>query len=140
LTAESFKDGFKIQKEIFGDEFPQRAMDRTTPLTRPFQEFLVGFTFGEVWARPGLSRPERSLLTLAMLIALNRPEQIRNHVRGAINNGVTKEKLVELCIHAQAYCGAPLSVSAFATIVDELQKLGLEPVPSMPAVAPGVKS
>ena len=139
MTAESFEHGLAIQKEIFGNEFPQRALDRQSPLTRPFQEALVSFTFGEVWSRPGLKRDERSLLTLAMLIALNRPEQLRNHVRGAINNGVPKEKLIELCIHAMAYCGAPLSVSAFATMVDELQKLGLEPTPTLPPIAPGVK-
>ena len=139
MTAESFQIGFTIQKEIFGDEFPQRALDRTTPLTRPFQEALVGFTFGEVWARPHFSRAERSLLTMAMLIALNRPDQLRNHARGALNNGASKEQLVELCIHALAYCGAPLSVSAFGVVVDELQKLGLEPVPALPPLTPTVK-
>jgi len=139
MTAESFQIGFKIQKEIFGDEFPQRAIDRTTPLSRPFQEALVGFTFGEVWARPHLTRDMRSLLTCAMLIALNRPDQLRNHVRGALNNGCTKEQIVEVCIHALAYCGAPLSVSAHGTVIDELQKLGLEPVPALPPLTPTVK-
>jgi 4-carboxymuconolactone decarboxylase len=139
VTAESFKDGLKIQKEIMGDEFPQRALDNTTPLTRPYHELLVSFTFGEVWKRDVFSRSERSLVTLAMLIALNRPDQIRTHVRGALNNGVPKEKIFELAIHALAYCGAPLAGSARNTIVEELQKLGLEPVPAQPAVTPTVK-
>ncbi|HEX4113133.1 MAG TPA: carboxymuconolactone decarboxylase family protein [Stellaceae bacterium] len=139
MTAESLKDGLAIQKEIFGIEFPQRALDNTTPLTRPYHELLVSFTFGEVWKRDVFSRSERSLVTLAMLIALNRPDQIRTHVRGALNNGVPKEKIFELAIHALAYCGAPLAGSARNTIIEELQKLGLEPAPAQPAIAPTVK-
>lgn len=139
MTAESFKDGLKIQKEIMGDEFPQRAMDDTTPLTRPYHELLVSFTFGEVWKRDVLSRAERSLVTCAMLIALNRPDQLRTHIRGALNNGVPKEKIFELAIHALAYCGAPLAGTARNAIVEEFQKLGLEPPPSAPAAAPQVK-
>lgn len=139
MTAESFKDGLKIQKEIMGDAFPQQALDATTPLTRPYHELLVSFTFGEVWKRDVFSRSERSLVTLAMLIALNRPDQIRTHVRGALNNGVPKEKIFELCIHALAYCGAPLAGSARNTVVEELQKLGLEPAPSAAPTAPQVR-
>jgi 4-carboxymuconolactone decarboxylase len=140
VTAESFKDGLKVQKEIMGDEFPQRALEQTTPLTRPYHELLVSFTFGEIWKRDVFSRSERSLVTLAMLIALNRPDQIRTHVRGALNNGVPKEKIFELCIHALAYCGAPLAGSARNTVVEELQKLGLEPATAQPAIAPTVKA
>ena len=139
MTAESFKDGLRIQQEIMGDDFPQRAMDSTTPLTRPYQELLVSFTFGEVWKRDELSRAERSLVTCAMLIALNRPDQLRVHIRGALNNGVPKEKIFELAIHALAYCGAPLAGTARNTIVEEFQKLGLEPAPSALAAAPQVK-
>ncbi len=140
MTAESLKDGLKIQKEIFGGDFSQRALDLTTPLTRPYHELLVSFTFGEIWKRDVFSHSERSLVTLAMLIALNRPDQIRTHVRGALNNGVPKEKIFELAIHALAYCGAPLAGSARNTIIEELQKLGLEPAPSQPAIAPTVKA
>jgi 4-carboxymuconolactone decarboxylase len=139
VTAESFKDGLAIQKRMMGEEFPQRALDMTTPLTRPYHELLVSFTFGEIWKREVLSHAERSLVTLSMLIALNRPDQIRTHVRAALNNGVPKEKIFELCIHALAYCGAPLAGSARNTVVDEFQKLGLEPAPSLAPVAPGVK-
>jgi 4-carboxymuconolactone decarboxylase len=138
VTAESFKQGLAIQKEMMGAEFPQRALDMTTPLTRPYQELLVSFTFGEIWKRDVLSHAERSLVTLSMLIALNRPDQIRTHVRAALNNGVPKEKIFELAIHALAYCGAPLAGSARNTIIDELQKLGLEPAPTLQPVSPGV--
>jgi 4-carboxymuconolactone decarboxylase len=139
VTAESLKDGLKIQKEIMGDAFPQAAMDNTTPLTRAYQELLVSFTFGEVWKRDTFSRAERSLVTCAMLIALNRPDQLRTHIRGALNNGVPKEKIFELAIHALAYCGAPLAGTARNVMVEEFQKLGLEPAPSAPAAAPQVK-
>lgn len=139
MTAESFKDGLKIQKEIFGEEFPQRALDRASPLARQYQELLVSFTFGEIWKRDVFSRAERSLVTCAMLVALNRPDQLRTHVKGALNNGVPKEKLVELCIHALAYGGAPLAGTALTAVMDELQKAGLEPVPSLAALTPEVK-
>jgi 4-carboxymuconolactone decarboxylase len=139
VTAESFKDGLKIQKEMMGDEFPQRAIDNTTPLTRPYQELLIGFTFGEVWKRDVLSRAERSLVTLSFLIALNRPDQMRTHIRAALNNGVPKEKIFELAIHALAYLGAPLAGTARNTIVEEFQKLGLEPPAAQPAAMPSVK-
>lgn len=139
MTAESFKDGIKVQKEMMGDEFPQRALDNTTPLTRPYHELLVGFTFGEVWKRDTFSRAERSLVTCAMLVALNRPDQLRTHVRAALNNGVPKEKIFELAIHALAYCGAPLAGTARNVIVEEFQRLGLEPAPAQPALTPTVK-
>lgn len=139
MTAESFRDGLKIQKEMMGDEFPQRAIDNTTPLTRPYQELLIGFTFGEVWKRDTFSRAERSLVTCAMLVALNRPDQLRTHVRAALNNGVPKEKIFELAIHALAYCGAPLAGTARNVIVEEFQKLGLEPPPAQPPATPAVK-
>lgn len=139
MTAEAFKDGLAIQKEMMGDEFPQRALDMTTPLTRPYQELLVSFTFGEIWKREVFSHAERSLVTLSMLIALNRPDQIRVHVRAALNNGVPKEKIFELCIHALAYCGAPLAGTAKNVVIDELQKLGLEPAPTLAPATPGVK-
>ncbi|HEY5208516.1 MAG TPA: carboxymuconolactone decarboxylase family protein [Stellaceae bacterium] len=139
MTVESFKDGLTIQKEIFGEAFPQRALDRASPLARQYQEALVGFTFGEIWKREIISRAERSLVTCAMLIALNRPDQLRTHVKGALNNGVPKEKLVELCIHALAYCGAPLAGTAFQAVMDELQKAGLEPVPTLPPLTAEVK-
>lgn len=139
MTAESLKEGLAIQKEIFGDEFPQRALDRRSPLTRPYQELLVSFTFGEIWKRKVFARDERSLVTLAMLIALNRPEQLRTHIRGALNNGVPKEKLVELCIHALAYCGAPLAGTAMNVVVDELEKAGIEPIPALPPLTAAVK-
>jgi 4-carboxymuconolactone decarboxylase len=139
VTAESLKDGLQIQKEIFGVEFPQRALDNSTPLTRPYQELLVSFTFGEIWKRDVFSHAERSLVTCAMLIALNRPDQLRTHIRGALNNGVPKEKIFELAIHALAYCGAPLAGTARNVIVEEFQKLGLEPAASAPPVAPQVK-
>lgn len=139
MTAESLKDGLKVQQEIFGIEFPQRALDNSSPLTRPYQELLVGFTFGEIWKREVFSRSERSLVTCAMLIALNRPDQLRTHIRGALNNGVPKEKIFELAIHALAYLGAPLAGTARNTIVEEFQKLGLEPPAPQPAVTPEVK-
>ena len=139
MTAESFAKGQKIQREIFGDEFSQRGLDRASPLTRQYQELLLGFTFGEIWARDVFSRPERSLVTLAMLIALNRPDQMRTHIRGALNNGVPKEKIFELAIHALAYCGAPLAGTAMSTIADEFQKLGIEPTPTLPPLLPQVK-
>jgi 4-carboxymuconolactone decarboxylase len=129
VSKESFEQGRAIQSEIFGEEFVKRAWERQTDLTRPFQELLISFCFGEVWSRPNLTRAERSMVTISQIIALNRPEQLRNHVRGAIANGLTKEKIIEIVIHSFAYVGAPLSVNALATCVDEFQKMGLVDAP-----------
>jgi 4-carboxymuconolactone decarboxylase len=120
------EQGLRIRKEMLGAEFVDKRIADATDFTRTFQEWITNFDFGEVWTRTGLPRNVRSMLTVGMLIALNRPHELKLHVKGAIVNGVTKEELREVLLHAVAYCGFPAAVDAFRVATETLKELGLE--------------
>jgi 4-carboxymuconolactone decarboxylase len=120
------EQGLRIRKEMLGAEFVDKRIADATDFTRTFQEWITNFGFGEVWTRTGLPRNVRSMLTVGMLIALNRPHELKLHVKGAIVNGVTKEELREVLLHAVAYCGFPAAVDAFRVATETLKELGLE--------------
>ena len=105
--------GMKLRREVLGDEHVDRAMKTATELTRDFQDLITRYGWGEVWARPGLDRRIRSCITVAMTIALNRPEELKLHLRGALRNGVTVDELREVLIQSAVYCGLPAANSAF---------------------------
>ena len=90
---------------------------------RDFQDFITRHAWGEIWARPGLSRQARSLLTLAMMIALNRGEEFRMHVKAALNNGVTRDEIKEVLLHSAIYCGVPAANSAFHAAADVFKEI-----------------
>ena len=123
---ERFEKGRQTRCEVLGNEHVQRAEAKLTEFNRPFQEFITRYAWGEVWERPGLTRRERSLITLAMLVALNREPEFRMHIRAALNNGVTVEEIRELLIHSGIYCGLPAANSAIhaaeEVIAEEMQK------------------
>jgi 4-carboxymuconolactone decarboxylase len=110
---ERHEQGMKIRREVLGNAHVDRATQSATDFTAPFQDLITRYAWGEVWSRPGLSRHTRSLLTLAMTIALNREEEFRLHLRAAINNGVTREEIQEVLIHSVIYCGVPAANHAF---------------------------
>jgi 4-carboxymuconolactone decarboxylase len=123
--AKRYKQGMKVRRAVLGDEHVDRAIASTTDFNRDFQDFITRNAWGEVWTRPGLPRHTRSLLTLAMMVALNRGEEFRLHVRGAINNGVTRDQIKEVLLQSAVYCGVPAANSAFqsaAKVFDELDK------------------
>jgi 4-carboxymuconolactone decarboxylase len=105
--------GMKIRRAVLGDAHVDAAQAATTALNRDFQDFLTRYAWGEVWTRPGLPRHTRSLLTIAMLVALNRPEELRMHLRAAKNNGVTPAEIKEVLLHSALYCGLPAANAAF---------------------------
>ena len=107
------KQGMKVRREVLGDEHVDRAMNSATELTRDFQDLITRYGWGEVWARPGLDRRIRSYITVAMTIALNRPEELRLHLRGALRNGVTVDELREVLLQSAVYCGVPAANNAF---------------------------
>ena len=107
------RQGMRLRREVLGDEHVDRAMANETDFTRDFQDLLTRYAWGEVWARPGLDRRMRSCITIAMTIALNRPEELALHLRGALNNGVTVEELREVLLQTAVYCGLPAANSAF---------------------------
>jgi len=123
--AKRYKQGMKIRRAVLGDEHVDRAIATTTDFNRDFQDFITRNAWGDIWTRPGLPRHTRSLLTLAMTVALNRGEEFRIHVRAAFNNGVTRDQIKEVLLQSAIYCGVPAANSAFhiaAEVFDEMDK------------------
>jgi len=108
-----FDQGLKTRREVLGAEYVDAAIANADDFSRPMQELVTQFAWGEVWNRPGLARRERSLLNLAMLTALNRPHELKLHVRGALRNGVSKDEIREVFLHAAVYCGMPAAIDSF---------------------------
>ena len=108
-----YQQGMEVRRAVLGDEHVDRALAATTDFNREFQDFITRNAWGETWTRPGLPRHTRSLLTLAMMVALNRMDEFRLHVRAAFNNGVTREQIGEVLLHSAIYCGVPAANSAF---------------------------
>src|SRR5271166_1205110 len=111
--SKRYEQGMKIRRAVLGDEYVDRSVATTTDFNRDFQDFITRYAWGEIWTRPGLPRHTRSLLTVALLVALNRNEEFRLHVRAAFNNGVTREEIKEVLLHCAIYCGVPAANSAF---------------------------
>jgi 4-carboxymuconolactone decarboxylase len=110
---ERHASGMKVRRAVLGDAHVHKAQANVNPFNEPFQDLITRYAWGEIWSRPGLPRPTRSLLTLAMLVALNRNEEFRLHLRAALNNKVTREEIQELLLHAAIYCGVPAANTAF---------------------------
>ena len=108
-----FDKGLKVRREVLGSEYVDNAIKNADDFSRPLQEFVTEYCWGELWNRPGLDRKSRSMLNLAMLAALNRPHEIKLHIRGAINNGMTKDEIKEVFLQVGVYCGVPAAVDAF---------------------------
>jgi 4-carboxymuconolactone decarboxylase len=122
-TNKAFATGLAMRKKVLGPDYVQRALKDADPFMAPFQQLVTEFAWGTVWTRPGLSPRDRSLVTLAQCIALNRPNEIKVHLRGALRNGVTKAEVQELCLHSFIYCGAPASLDAFHIVKGALPEI-----------------
>jgi 4-carboxymuconolactone decarboxylase len=110
---ERYAKGMEVRRAVLGDQHVNRSLERKNAFNEEFQELITRYAWGEIWTRPGLPRQTRSLITLAMLVALNRGDEFRMHVRAAANNGVTRDEIKELLLHAAIYCGVPAANSAF---------------------------
>ena len=117
--------GLSIRREIFGPELSDKALGGADDFNRPFEEMVNQYCFGEIWARPGLDRKTRSIVTLSMLTGANRPNQIRAHVRGAISNGVSKAEIQEIFLQAAIYCGVPAAVDSFRIAREVFKEMGI---------------
>lgn len=118
-------DGEQIRREVMGDTYVDRALGNATAFTQPLQDYLNEHAWGGVWNREGLERKTRSLITLAALTTLKCPQELKGHVRGALNNGCTVEEIRETLLHCAAYAGAPAAIDAFRAaqeIIDEYQQ------------------
>jgi len=110
---ERFEAGMKIRREVLGDAHVDAAIAKRNAFSEAFQELITRYAWGEIWTRPGLPRQTRSLITVAMLVALNREEELRLHLRAALRNGATQEEIRETLLQSAIYCGVPAANSAF---------------------------
>jgi len=120
--SEHYEKGLEIRRDVLGKDYVDQALAKINEFNGPFQEFITRYAWGEVWGRSGLTRRERSLITLAMLVALNREAEFRLHVRAAFRNGVTVEELRELLLHSGIYCGIPAANAAIRVAEDVINK------------------
>jgi 4-carboxymuconolactone decarboxylase len=111
----AYDQGLATRKQVMGEAFVAAAFANATPFTQPMQEHITRAAWGDVWQRPGLDLKTRSLVTVAMLTALGKQNELKGHVRGALNNGATVEEIQEVLLHATIYCGVPSAVEAFRT-------------------------
>jgi 4-carboxymuconolactone decarboxylase len=122
---ERFEAGMRVRRDVLGDDYVDRAIARTDPFTEPFQSFITRVAWGDVWDRPGLDRRSRSMVTLAALTALRAEAEIGMHVRAAIRNGLTRDEIAEVLLHASIYAGIPAGNAAFAIAQETLERLDL---------------
>ena len=107
-------DGMKVRREVLGDAYVDAAVEKTTPFTEDFQDFITRYAWGEIWTRPGLDRKTRSCITLTALMARGHHEELATHVEGALRNGLTEDEIKEVFLHGAIYCGVPAANAAFA--------------------------
>jgi 4-carboxymuconolactone decarboxylase len=124
MTDEHYEQGMRVRREVLGDEHVDRAIERMTPLTAPFQEFITRYAWGGIWARPALDRRTRSAITLAALAALGREQELELHLRAARRNGLSDEEIGEVLLHTAVYAGVPAANTAFAIAQRVLEEQG----------------
>lgn len=113
MSREQYERGLQVRKEVVGVEYVEKSIAEADEFTRPLQELVTTYCWGAVWTREGLPRKTRSLLNVAMLTVLNRPHELKMHVRGALRNGCTDEEIREVLLQAGVYGGIPAAVDAF---------------------------
>jgi 4-carboxymuconolactone decarboxylase len=119
------KTGLDVRRQVMGDAFVDRALGNATEFTQPLQDFVNEHAWGSVWSREGLPLKTRSLITLAALTALKCPQELKGHVRGALNNGCTVEEIREALLHCAVYAGVPAAIDAFRAaqeVIENYQK------------------
>ena len=124
-SSKDYDRGLVTRKQVMGEDFVANALGNATEFTAPIQQYITRNAWGDTWQRPGLDLKTRSLITVAMLTALGKQQELKGHVRGALNNGATKEEIQEVLLHASIYCGVPAAVDAFrsaAEVVDGPKK------------------
>jgi 4-carboxymuconolactone decarboxylase len=119
--------GMRVRREVLGDAHVDRAIASVTPVTEPFQDLITRYAWGEVWSRPGLSRAQRSIITLTALATLRQDEELAMHVRGAVRNGLTPGQITEVLLQVAVYAGVPAARQAFAVAQRVLAELAADP-------------
>jgi 4-carboxymuconolactone decarboxylase len=125
-TSKRFEAGLDVRRSVLGEEYVNKALAQADDFNRPLQELVTEYCWGAVWTRPGLPRKTRSMLNLAMLTALNRPHEVKIHLRGALRNGCTREEIMEVLLQAAIYCGVPAAVDSFRLAREVLAEVDSE--------------
>ncbi len=112
MSSDRYKEGLRIRKEVVGEDKVKKWLEEADEFTGPLEELIIEFGWGTIWSRPGLSRRTRSLLTIVLLAAQNRPDELEVHLHNAVNNGCTHEEIREALLHTAAYCGIPTARSS----------------------------
>jgi 4-carboxymuconolactone decarboxylase len=123
---ERYESGIRVRRSVLGDAHVDRAEAATSDFDAEFQDLITRYAWGEIWARPGLPRRTRSLLTIGLMVAMNREEELRLHLRAANNNGATAEEIREVLLHCAIYCGVPAANAAFQAAKETLAQTGEE--------------
>jgi 4-carboxymuconolactone decarboxylase len=126
MNQELFDIGLKTRREVLGAAHVDAALKNADDFNMPMQELVTQYCWGDIWNRPGLDRRTRSLLNLAMITALNRPHELKLHVRGAINNGLGKDDIREVFLQAAVYCGVPAAIDSFRAAREVFKELGID--------------
>jgi 4-carboxymuconolactone decarboxylase len=126
LPNKTYEKGLKNRREVLGAEYVDNAIASADDFSRPLQELVTEYCWGAVWDRPGLDRKTRSIINLAMLTALNRPHELKIHIKGALNNGLSKAEIGEVLLQTAVYCGVPAAVDSFRSAREVFAQL--EPV------------
>jgi 4-carboxymuconolactone decarboxylase len=125
MNRELFAKGLQTRREVLGADYVDASIRNADDFSMPMQELVTQYAWGDVWNRPGLDRRTRSLLNLAMITALNRPHELKLHVRGAINNGVTKDEIREVFLQSAIYCGMPAAIDSFRNAREMFKEMGI---------------
>ena len=122
--SQRYERGLSVRKEVLGTDYVESSIRGADDFNREMQQLVTEYAWGEIWSRPGLARRDRSLLNLAMLTALNRPHELRLHLRGALTNGVSKDEIKEVFLQTAVYCGAPAALDSFRVAREVFAELG----------------
>jgi 4-carboxymuconolactone decarboxylase len=129
MTRELFEKGLQIRREVLGAEHVDASISQADDFSRPLQELVTEYCWGNIWSRPGLDRKTRSLINVAMLTALNRPHEVKLHLRGALNNGCSKNDIMEVLLQTAIYCGVPAAMDSLRVAKDFFQEVELKQEP-----------
>ena len=126
MNKEAFEKGLKTRREVLGAEYVDNSIKNADAFNMPMQELVTEYCWNEIWNRPGLDRRTRSIINLSMITALNRPHELKLHVRGAINNGLSKEDIQEVFLQAAIYCGVPAAIDSFRCAKEVFAEMGIQ--------------
>lgn len=125
MNKEAFEKGLKTRREVLGSEYVDNSIKNAGEFNMPMQELVTEYCWNDIWNRPGLDRRSRSMINLSMLTALNRPHELKLHLKGAINNGLTKDEIREILMQTAIYCGVPAAIDSFRCAKEVFTEMGI---------------